>query len=420
MIDRRSLLRSSLLGLAGSLFAFNPRRGAAAERPPARAPRRPGAGPHPAVVTPDGSTLPWTWDRGVKVFHLVAEPMKRQFAPGLTVNCWGYNGQAPGPTIEAVEGDRVRILVTNKLPEATSVHWHGVLVPNGMDGVSGLNQPTIAPGETFQYEFTLRQHGTQMYHPHFDEMTQIAQGMMGFFVIHPRDALAARVDRDFCIFLHEWAIKPGTATPDPTVMTDFNVFTFNGRVFPATTPLVARRGQRVRIRFANLSMDSHPMHLHGVHFRITGTDGGRIPDSAQWPESTVNVAAGTTRDIEFAADNPGDWALHCHKTHHTMNQMGHGLPLMLGVDTAGLDEKVQQLLPGYMAIGQAGMGEMMMMGAPRNSIPMLGGDGPSGAIDMGGMLTIVKVREGLSSYADPGWYTYPPGTQAHSVAGKKS
>src|SRR6202521_4293856 len=153
--------------------------------------------------------------------------------------CWGYNGQVPGPTIEAVEGDRIRILVTNKLPAATSVHWHGVRVPNGMDGVSGLTQPMIAPGETFQYEFTLRQHGTQMYHPHFDEMTQIAMGMMGFFVIHPRDPGAARVDRNFCIFLHEWAIRTGSARPDPTVMTDFNVFTFNGRVYPGTSPLVA-------------------------------------------------------------------------------------------------------------------------------------------------------------------------------------
>ncbi|HEY0783244.1 MAG TPA: copper oxidase, partial [Thermoanaerobaculia bacterium] len=354
---------------------------------------------------------------GVKVFRLVAEPVEREFAPGLTVHCWGYNGQAPGPTIEAFEGDRVRFLVTNKLPEATSVHWHGVLLPNGMDGVSGLNQPKIDPGETFRYEFTLRQSGTQMYHPHFDEMTQIAQGMMGFFVIHPREPRAAReaVDRDFCIFLHEWALRPGTATPDPTVMTDFNVFTFNGKVYPATSPLVVRLGQRVRIRFANLSMDSHPMHLHGVHFRVTGTDGGPIPPAAQWREATTSVPTGTTRDIEFVADNPGDWALHCHKTHHTMNQMGHGLPLMLGVDTEGVEKKVQELVPGYMAMGETGMGEMMQMGAPRNSIPMVGGEGPEGSIDMGGMFTLVKVREGIASYADPGWYRYPKGTQAERV-----
>src|SRR5687768_17549581 len=142
------------------------------------------------VVTPDASTLPFRVVDGVKVFHLVAEPCKREFAPGLVVDCWGYNGQTPGPTIEAVEGDRVRILVTNKLPEVTSIHWHGLLLPNGMDGVAGLNQPHIPPGETWAYEFTLRQHGTQMYHPHSDEMLQMAMGMMGFFVIHPRDPAA--------------------------------------------------------------------------------------------------------------------------------------------------------------------------------------------------------------------------------------
>jgi len=426
MIDRRSLLRSGLLGLSASALLAGARRAAAvAPTLPRRRREVPaetsaGAGPNPPVVTPDGSTLPWEWHDGVKVFRLVAEPVEREFAAGLKVHCWGFNGQVPGPTIEAVEGDRVRILVTNKLPEATSVHWHGVRVPNGMDGVSGLTQPMIAPGETFQYEFTLRQHGTQMYHPHFDEMTQIAMGMMGFFVIHPRDPGAARVDRDFCIFLHEWAIRTGAARPDPTVMTDFNVFTFNGRVYPGTSPLVARRGQKVRIRFANLSMDSHPMHLHGTSFRITGTDGGRIPESAQWPEATVNVPPGATRDIELVADAPGDWALHCHKTHHTMNQMAHGLPPMLGVDTAGLDDKVQELLPDYMAMGQNGMGDMMQMGAPRNSIPMLGGEGPHGAIDMGGMFTILKVREGIGSYEDPGWYAHPPGTQARAVKGKES
>ena len=127
----------------------------------------------------------------------------------MIVNCWGYNGSTPGPTIEAVEGDRVRILVTNKLPERTSVHWHGILLPNGMDGVAGLNQPHIEPGETYAYEFTLRQHGTLMYHPHSDEMVQMALGMMGFFVIHPKAPEAPRVDRDFAIMLHEWFVAPG-------------------------------------------------------------------------------------------------------------------------------------------------------------------------------------------------------------------
>ena len=186
------------------------------------------------VVTPNGSTLPWTMKGGAKEFHLVAEPVLRELAPGMSVKCWGYNGETPGPTIEAVEGDRVRILVTNRLPEATSIHWHGILLPNGMDGVSGLNQPAILPGETFVYEFVLRQHGTQMYHPHADEMLQMAVGMMGLFVIHPKERRAPPIDRDFAIMLHEWAVHPGTYRPDPAVMTDFNLFTFNGRVFPGT------------------------------------------------------------------------------------------------------------------------------------------------------------------------------------------
>ena len=121
------------------------------------------------VVTPNGSTLPWRVVDGVKVGHLVAEPCRREFAPGIVVDCWGYNGQTPGPTIEAVEGDRLRIYVTNRLPAPTTVHWHGILVPNGMDGVTGLNQKPIPPGETFKYEFRLRQSGTFMYHSHFDE-----------------------------------------------------------------------------------------------------------------------------------------------------------------------------------------------------------------------------------------------------------
>src|SRR5205807_7256320 len=133
------------------------------------------------IVTPSSKTLPFAIKQGVKEFHLVAEPVKRELTPGLVVDCWGYNGESPGPTIEAVEGDRVRVLVTNKLPERTAVHWHGILVANGMDGVGGLTQPHIPPGETWAYEFTLRQHGTQLYHPHSDETVQMAFGMMGFF-----------------------------------------------------------------------------------------------------------------------------------------------------------------------------------------------------------------------------------------------
>lgn len=374
--------------------------------------------PYVPVVTPNGNTLPWKWDNGVKVFHLIAEPVKREFASGMIVNCWGYNGQTPGPTIEAVEGDRVRIFVTNKLQEHTSIHWHGVLLPNGMDGVGGLTQKQIKPGETYAYEFTLRQHGTQMYHPHADEMVQMAMGMEGFFIIHPKEPKLPRIDRDFCIFLQEWFIEPGTSTPNPAIMTDFNLFSFNSRVFPGTTPLIVRLGDRVRIRIANLSMDSHPIHLHGYNFKITGTDGGPIQPSAQWPETSVNVPPGTTRDIEFEAGVPGDWAFHCHKNHHVMNAMSHDIPNMIGVKQKGVEQKVQNLLPSYMAMGESGMSEMavMNMPLPRNTLPMMTGKGPFGPMEMGGMFTVVKVREGITSYDDPGWYQHPEGTVSWKVA----
>ena len=198
-------------------------------------------------------------------------------------------------------------------------------------------------------------------------------------------------------------------------MTDFNVLTFNARVFPGTSPIVARKGERVRIRIGNLSAkDHHPIHLHGTHFKIVETDGGVIPESARWPETTVLVPVGSTRTIEFVADNPGDWALHCHMTHHTMNQMGHDIPNLIGVDPSEFDEKIASVLPSYLDAAQTGMtraeGEEHMI--PPNSIPMFGAPGPFGFINMGGMFTVLKVREKLPEGGDPGWYEHPPGTVA--------
>jgi manganese oxidase len=437
MISRRDVLITGASTLAGALLVkadsahgeehhhhgvHTSEEPAAASAPAAAPPESlpPSDVGYTPVVVP-GSTLPWKLVDGAKVFHLVAEPVSREIAPGLRIQCWGYNGQTPGPVIEAAEGDRVRIYVTNKLPEATTVHWHGVLLPNGMDGVAGLNQKRIPPGQTFKYEFTLRQVGTFMYHPHFDEMVQMGMGLMGMFVIHPKEPSGPKIDRDFSIMLSEWAVKPGTARPDTSEMTDFNVLTMNSRAFPGTAPLVVALGQRVRIRLGNLSAtDHHPIHLHGYQFRITETDGGRIPEAGQWPETTVLVPVGSTRTIEFVADAPGDWAFHCHMTHHVMNQMGHGIPNMIGVEPGEADEKLESLLPGYMSMGNAGMGDMVDMEGmpvPRNSIPMRGGKGQFGAIDMGGMFTVLKVREGISTYEDPGWYEHPDGTVASSATG---
>ncbi|MGE0640962.1 MAG: multicopper oxidase family protein [Thermoanaerobaculia bacterium] len=387
--------------------------------PPAPTARRAASGlPYTPVVTPNVPTLPYRMNGGVKEFHLIAEPVEVEFAPGMKVKAWGYNGTSPGPTIEAVEGDRVRLFVENRLPEHTTIHWHGILLPAGMDGVGGLNQPQIQPGETYVYEFTLRQHGTHMYHPHADEMVQMAMGMMGFFIIHPKRP-ERQIDRDFCIFPHMFFIRPGTKTPDPSVMLDFNLFTFNGKAFPGTDALVCRLGDRTRIRLANISMTSHPIHLHGHQMWVTETDGGQIPRSAWWPETTINVMPGTTRAFEFVADNPGDWALHCHKTHHTMNAMGHDIPNMIGVDQQGVSREISRLVEGYMAMGSSGMAEHAahgehMPGLP-NTLPMMTGTGPFGPVEMGGMFTVLKIREEITSYEDPGWYDYPPGTVSWRV-----
>ncbi|MFO0669285.1 MAG: copper oxidase [Polyangiaceae bacterium] len=410
-ITRRDLLGAASVVAGGLAFL----RGQRAEAQQAGATDTPGRLPYTPVVVPNGATLPWSMKDGVKEFHLTAEPVKHEVAPGMVINAWGYNGRTPGPVIEAVEGDRVRFYVHNKLPERTSVHWHGIFLPNGMDGVAGLNQPHIEPGETFVYEFTLKQNGVFMYHPHSDEMVEMALGMMGFFVIHPRVPEVPRVDRHFVIMLHEWFVAPGTATPNPNVMTDFNLFTFNSRAWPGTAPLVARTGQRVRVTFGNLSMDSHPIHIHGYRFWHVATDGGTIPPSARTPMTTINVPVGSTQTVEWVADVPGDWAFHCHKSHHTMNVMSHDVPNMIGVKQQGVEERVRKVLPGYMAMGESGMGNMMEMGRPKNTLPMMTGTGPFGPIEMGGMFTVVKVRDGIATYDDPGWYKHPTGTVAHKL-----
>ena len=408
--------RRGFLALGGATAMATSTRARSSTPSPARVPIVP-------VRTPNGWTLPYRMNDGVKEFHLVAEPVEHEFAPGTTARCWGYNGTTPGPTIEALEGDRVRIFVTNRLPEHTTIHWHGLILPSGMDGVGGLSQPQIAPNETYVYEFDLVQHGTHMYHPHADEMVQLAVGMMGLFVIHPRTPALAAVDRDYALLLHNWAVHPGTYRPDPAVMVEFDLWTLNSKVFPAIEPLVARTGERVRIRVGNLSMWNHPVHLHGVQYQVTGSDGGRWPEHQWRVETSEIVGVGQTRDIEFTAV-PGDWALHCHMAHHTMNAMGHDIPNPLGVDQSDLVDEIRELVPGYVAMGEHGMAEhqthteMGHHAGPRNTLPMMAGKGPYGNIEMGGMFTVVKVRDDLptGSYDDPGWYDPPVGTVAHRVS----
>ncbi len=374
--------------------------------------------PYNPVVTLNGWTLPWRMNNGIKEFHLVAEPVVREMAPGFKAHLWGYNGQSPGPTIEVVEGDRVRIFVTNRLPEHTSIHWHGQRLPNGMDGVSGLTQPAIQPGKTFVYEFIARRPGTFMYHPHADEMTQMAMGMMGSWITHPKEKhpLIEEVDRDFVFLLNAYDIEPGSFTPKIMTMLDFNLWSWNSRIFPGIDSLNVRLNDKVRIRIGNLTMTNHPMHLHGHEFQVTGTDGGPIPLSARWPEVTTDVAVGQMRQIEFIADEEGDWAFHCHKSHHTMNAMGHNVPTMIGVDHRGLAKKITELIPDYMVMGERGMVDMteMEMPIPDNTVPMMTGEGPFGSVEMGGMFSVVKVRrdQAPNDYKNPGWFKHPKGTRA--------
>src|SRR5579875_459419 len=288
----------------------------------------------PRVITPDIADLPFTMDGSVKVFHLVAEPVKQTIVPGRTLDLWGFNGSAPGPTIQATEGDRVRIVFENHLPEPTGIHWHGLELPIEMDGVPGLGQKPIAPGGRFVYEFALHQNGTFFYHSHMAMQEMV--GLLGGFIIHPRTAWSPPADKDYFIALQEYAVLPNSTVPNSMKM-EFNWLTFNGKAGPAATPLIVRQGERVRIRLVNLGMDHHPIHLHGFTFWETGREGARQPE-AIWPRgNTVLVGVAQARDIEFIADRAGDWMFHCHLPHHMMNQMtsvvgpmtrqGEGMPM---------------------------------------------------------------------------------------------
>jgi FtsP/CotA-like multicopper oxidase with cupredoxin domain len=429
-LSRRGFIGSSGLVLAGATAVSGRTAFSAVPEAPTmkeaatQAPLVPTTGPdYQPVATLNGWSLPWRMNGDWKEFHLVAEPVVRELAPGMKAYLWGYNGQSPGPTIEAVEGDKVRIYVTNKLPENTAVHWHGQRLPNGMDGVGGLTQPHIPPGKTFVYEFLLRRSGTFMYHPHSDEMVQMAMGMMGFFVVHPKDPAFRRVDRDFVFLLNAFDIEPGSYVPRVAEMTEFNMWCWNSRVFPGLDPFVVGKNDKVRIRFGNLTMTNHPIHMHGYEFKVSCTDGGWVDPAAAWDEVSIDVAVGQMRAFDFVADEPGDWAIHCHKSHHTMNAMGHSVKNYIGVNKKDLAKRIAKIAPGYMPMGSNGMGEMgsMEMPLPENTLPMMSGYAQFGPVEMGGMFSVVKVREGLAKndYKDPGWFKHPEGTVAYELKGAK-
>ncbi len=352
-MNRRNFLRrTSMLGtgLGASLVAAQPAQAQQPVKPPAgeaqhdysqhapAAPAKPTAKPNVAsqvevmneqrpyapVITPDAPKLPFTLEDGVKVFKLTAEPVRTEFLPkapwsdARIVDAWGYNGSVPGPTIEVQEGDRIPILFTNNLPEPTAPHWHGLEVPFGQDGGPGLSQPLVMPGETYTYEFMLHQNGTFFYHSHLPMQEML--GMIGLFIVHPRRPHEPRCDKDFAFVLQGWAILPNNTVPNTLAM-EFNWLTMNGKSGPATTPMIVKHGERVRLRLVNLSMDHHPIHLHGHQFYVTGTEGGRCPESTWFPGNTAIVGVAQARDVEFIASNLGEWMLHCHLPHHMMNQI---------------------------------------------------------------------------------------------------
>ncbi|HEU4794912.1 MAG TPA: copper oxidase, partial [Pyrinomonadaceae bacterium] len=271
------------------------------------------------VETPDLPKLPFTMDNGVKVFELTAETVRTSLIPGVKEMIgWGYNGSIPGPTIEVNEGDRVRIRLVNNLPEPTSIHWHGLEVPPDMDGVPFISQPPIEPRGFYVYEFTVNQNGTFFYHSH--GAMQEMMGMIGLFIIHPKTAYTPYCDRDFGLILQEWALLPNNLVPNSMAM-EFNWLTINGKAGPAATPMIVRQGERIRLRVVNIGMDHHPMHIHGHQFVVTGTEGGRIPQTGWFPGNTAIVGVAQARDLEFEAKYVGDWMFHCHLPHHMMNQM---------------------------------------------------------------------------------------------------
>lgn len=333
--------------------------------------QRPIAAFNTPVVTTDVGDLPYEMDGDVKVFRLTAHVMKQQIAPQKTIDVWGFNGSAPGPTIQVTQGDKVRVIFKNELPEPSSIHWHGFEDQLGNDGMPGISQAPVKPGESFTYNFIIKQEGTFFYHSHM-AMQEMA-GMLGAFIMHPKTPYRPHCDKDFVIHLQAYWVLPNSTSPN-TMNMEFNWLLLNGKAGPMSTPLIVRQGDRVRIRFVNLGMNHHPMHLHGHTFYVTGTEGGRIAETAWWPGNTVLVGVAQARNVEFVADNPGDWMLHCHLPHHMMNSManqagpmtrmagfpdgkglrgddshghlmGPGEQMSMG-DMKGMDMKMQGTMPG--------------------------------------------------------------------------
>jgi FtsP/CotA-like multicopper oxidase with cupredoxin domain len=258
-----------------------------------------------------------TMDAGVKVYELTASEIQWEVAPGQKVPAMAYNGQVPGPEIRVREGDKVRVILHNKLSESTAIHFHGLELPMHLDGVPFITQPPIKPGETYTYEFTVPNAGSHMYHSHHNAAKQVGLGLLGAFIVEPKNPRAIeKVDRDFTMILND----------------GMHGYTLNGKGFPATQPLVAKLGEKIRIRYMNEGMMIHPMHLHGMHMTVIDKDGW--PQPAPWKCDTLNIAPGERWDVIVNCNNPGTWAFHCHILPHAESEHG-----MFGMVTVLVVEK---------------------------------------------------------------------------------
>lgn len=262
---------------------------------------------------------PTILDDGTKQWELTASAIEWETEPGVVLEAYAYNGTVPGPQLLADVGDKVRVILHNELTEPTVIHFHGQLVPNAMDGVPVITQPAVMPGETFTYEFTVRNAGSHMYHSHFMAEHQVPMGLLGAFIVTDPDATdEPAADIDYTMILNDGPLG----------------FTLNGKGFPATEPIVAGEGQTIRVRYMNEGLQIHPMHLHGMPQLVIAKDGYPLPDPHY--EDTVLVAPGERIDVLIEASELGVWAFHCHVLTHAEGPDG-----MFGMVTALIVEEQQ-------------------------------------------------------------------------------
>lgn len=276
---------------------------------------------------------------GTKVFRITASVIEWNILPGVAVDAYAYNEQIPGPRLALTQGDKVRIEFHNALPESSTMHWHGLVVPNEMDGPADITQPPVPPGGDYAYAFTVEQSGTYFYHSHDHPDRQQGLGLYGAIIVAPRDAAQeVSADMEYSIQLQEWLHRGGLTYPAmPMEGALANYFTINGKAYPETETVRMKVGQTVKLRFIGTNNSFvHPMHVHGGPFQVVARDGETLPPGARFLADTVNVGPGQRYDVVWTAKRPGRWLVHCHIPHHTANdnvevQGGGGLTMILDV-----------------------------------------------------------------------------------------